>query len=671
MKSIISTSIVSLAAVLSTFGARGIAPWAVRGARAAETEQDGRPSEKRPVRLDIDATQIARHLITSELTLPASAGTMALRFPEWIPGIHGPGEQIRNVGGLEIVAADGQPIVWHRDKRDLYKFVFDVPEGNSTIRVALTYIANQPTRTSVGVDTAGDADLAVINPNTCLLYPEQARASRLRVAMRIKFPRDWQVASGLRHTRDGQWTTFRTATLEQVVDSPVIAGRYAKTIRLHGTGRAAADAAHDGPRPAEGANGSKTIPKDFPPVFLDLVAESPAALRLSDERIAQYRRLVAEAAALFGSAPFDEYHLLVTCSDRIAWMGLEHLDSSLNGVAERAMVEEDKHKDWPAYLLPHEFVHAWCGKYRRPAGMVTDNYHDPKDTSLLWIYEGLTQYLGEVLTVRSGLVGYDDYRDRLARKYGYLAQRTGRRWRALEDTAIAGHTLRGGSKHWVDLRRDQDYYNEGVLFWMEVDAIIREKTRERASLDDFCRRFFRRRSGTQARVIPYDLSEVIETLDALAPFDWQGLIRRRIALPQARLSADVLDRVGYRIAYVAERPESLKEREEARKTVSADDAIGLTASRGGEIKRVVPEGHCDRAGLAEGMKIVGVNGRKFSPQRLRDALADSTTRRSIDLLILDGDRFRSVTIPYAEGPRYITLVPNPNREDRLKAIFQP
>ena len=598
------------------------------------------------IRADVDATDLARHLLRSKLTIPVDPGPLALWFPEWIPGIHGPSEQIRNLGGLVITTDSGERLHWQRDRQRMNRFELQVPEGVSAVHVELTYIANQPTRVSRGVDTFGNSQLAVLSPNTCLLYPEGVRNDQLKVALRVRVPEGWRVGAGLPHRVQDGWHTFEVATLQAVIDTPILAAEHARTLAF--------------------SDGS------FPAVEYHLASESAAALRLDDPAETALRQLVLESAALFQDAPFEKYTFLVICSDQLPRMGLEHLTSSLNGVPERGLVDEKKRKDTAAYLLPHEFVHAWCGKYRRPASMVTYDYHTPKQTTELWIYEGLTQYLGEVLAVRSGLWTLDEYRDEhLTPKVGRLASRAGRRWRSLQDTAVAGHTLRGGSRYWNDWRRDQDYYNEGALFWLEVDAILRTESRDAVSLDDFCRQFFANRPGPRQHVVPFQIGELVTALEKLAPYDWNGLIQRRIEVPLEELPLDVIDRVGYRLQYVAERPEDVRVWETDRKVVSAEYSLGLTVDNEGKITRVIPNRPADATGLAQGMQIVGVNDKKFQPQRLRDAIADSTTRRNVELLVLDGESFRRFDIRYADGPRYLQLVRNSDRSDLLAKIYAP
>lgn len=598
-----------------------------------------------PIHVEVDTSQLNRHLITSRITLPVEPGEQAFWYPKWIPGIHGPGEQIRNMGGLTFTSAAGR-LDWKRDPNDLYRFIVDVPEGTDSIVAELTYIASQPTRVSSGVDSYGNNSLYAINFNTCLLYPEETLARETPVQVSVKIPESWGYGTSLREaSTDGDWKHFEAETLERVVDSPLIAGKNYRRLDVEVEG--------------------------FPPVIYHFVSENPDALRFDDGQAARYKRLVAESAYMFGGAPFDRYDFLVICSDDVPKLGLEHLSSSFNSIDEQSLVDEDELTGWAAGLLPHELVHAWCGKYRRPAGMYRNNFHDGKQTDLLWIYEGLTQYLGQVLTARSGLLTPATEKEQLASRVGYLKNRSGRDWRSLQDTAVAAHTLRGGSRRWNDLRRNQDYYDEGALFWMEVDAKIRRLTNGEKSLDDFARSFFSVPANGRQPVSPFTVEEVVQQLNQVVPYDWMGLITRRILIPQDQLSLEGLQDVGYQMTFVSERPEALRTRERQREYMSAEYSLGMTLDKNHLVSSVVPGGVADRAGISEEMEVVGVNGKKFSEKRFRDALDASSSTGQIALLLLDdNETFHAIELAYDGGPRYPSLS-RLESPDWLSEILEP
>lgn len=599
------------------------------------------------IQVSVDARELSRSLLHARVEMPATPGEFIVWYPKWIPGVHAPAGPVQNLGGLRFETAKGEPITWRRDDEEMNRFHLTVPAGADRVIAKLDYICNQPTVNSSGVDTFGTSLLGVINWNTVLLYPEATSIDTTTAAVSLQLPEQWKFGTSLKtaQTQPGE-VTFQADTLRRVVDSPLICGENFRTIELTG--------------------------KNTPPAFLHLTSESANAIQIDDKLIASYRKLVAEAVALFGGARWESYHFLVVCSDSLPRNGLEHLASSFNEVGERELIDDKKRKAWPAYLLPHEFVHAWCGKFRRPAAMVTTNFHQPERTRLLWIYEGLTQYLGEVLTVRSGLLTLDEHLPGLANKIGWLSQQAGRQWRALDDTAAASHLLRGHSNAWGQLRRSQDYYDEGAMIWLEADAIIREKTGGKKSLDDFCKKFFAADREHQPVVVPYELKEVVADLKELADEDWDKFFADRVATPKPALALEFLPKiVGYRLQYSAKQSEYLAEREKERKGVNVSDSLGLSVGDDGKIGGVVPGLPADKAGLATGMTITGVNGRKFSGQRLKDAIADSVTNRKIDLLLLDGDTFRNVTLNYADGPKYLELTRTNDHPDTLAAILKP
>jgi predicted metalloprotease with PDZ domain len=384
-----------------------------------------------------------------------------------------------------------------------------------------------------------------------------------------------------------------------------------------------------------------------------------------------YSRVVKEAGALFGTCHYPSFHFLVTCSDDLGYLGLEHRECSINGVRERDLVDPGHLRGWVGNLLPHEYVHSWCGKFRRPAGMCTPDFHTPQKTKLLWVYEGLAEYLGELLMVRSGMIDAAEYRRMLTATIDSLVHREGRRWRSLEDTAVASPLLRDGSPNWSELRRGQDYYFEGALIWLEADAIIRERTKGRRSLDDFCRKFLGP-GPTDAHVIPYDLDDVVKALTDVCDFDWGPFLRDRTEKPLDALPLDVLTRCGYRLGYT-NRPPNPSDRIARRggAGVSARDSLGLGFDGEGKITDVIPGMIGDKSGLGPGMKVIGVNGRVFSCRRLLDALADSVSRRKIEFLLIEGDHFRTVVLDYADGPRYLEVVRDPDKPDLLAEILKP
>ncbi len=600
------------------------------------------------ISLDVDAREISRSLLHARLEIPAKPGELVVWYPKWIPGVHAPAGPVQNLAGLRFESAAGETLEWKRDEVEMNRFLITVPAGADRVIAKLDYTCNQPTNSSSGVDSFGNSKVGVINWNTVLLYPEDASIDTMTASVRLQLPAGWRFGTALAAATKAEGTSlaFEPMTLRRIVDSPLICGEHFRSIELTG--------------------------KNTPPGFLHITSEASSAIAIDDKLIAQYRKLYTETLALFGGARFESYHFLLVCSDTVPRNGLEHLASSFNVVGERDLIDDKKRKGWAAYLLPHEFVHAWCGKFRRPASMITTSFHKPERTKLLWVYEGLTQYLGEVLAVRSGLLTFEEHLPALAGKLDWLMHQDGRRWRALEDTAIASWLSRGHSGAWSQLRRGQDYYDEGLVVWLEADALIREKTDGKKSLDDFCKKFFAADREKMPIVMGYELNEITGLLRELAEQDWDKFFADRVSKPRDTLALDFLTRtLGYRLQYNAKPSEYLTEREKDRKQVSVTASLGLSAGDDGKISTIIPGSPADRAGLAGGMTIAGVNERKFSGQRLKDGVADSVTLGKVELLVLDGEVFRSIPLNYSEGPKYLELTRATDHPDSLSTIFKP
>lgn len=593
------------------------------------------------ITIEVDARELPRKLLHTTIDVPTQPGTLRFWYPQWFPGSHGPHGRVEDIGGFRVETTDGRTLPWKRDDINLHCVAVQIPEGMPAVRVKLDTICNSSNLDAGAIYSYGNKSLGIINWNTCLVYPEGPTADNQPVILRLRLPEKWEFATALKGEEPKEGLIkFNTVSLTHLIDSPLVAGENLRTIKLD-TG-------------------------DTPPAFMHLVSESKEALKLSDRVIAKYSKLVREAVALFGVAHYQEFHFLVTCSNEMGRLGLEHLGSSINGVMERDLIEDQSRRGWVAMLIPHEYTHSWCGKYRRPAGMVTPNFHTPQKTKLLWVYEGLTQYLGDVLMVRSGLVTPNDYRQTLASYIREMQKHVGRNWRSLEDTSIAGYLLRRPSHHWPDLRRDQDFYYEGMLLWLECDAIIREKTKGAKSFDDFCKIFFAAVPGKKT-VAEYEFSDVVAALNKVVENDWEQFLTRRVTLPQETLPLDVVTMIGYKMGFTDKPPVSLGRF--AGGGANAIDSLGVTFF-GGQVGTVIPNMPGDKAGLAPGMTILGVNGKKFSAERLREALAESVKKKSLDFLIEDGDSFKTVNVPYEGGVRYSDMTRAEGKPDVLAEIMK-
>lgn len=595
--------------------------------------------EAPPLLIEVDARQLPRRLVHTTMEVPCKAGELRLWYPKWYPGSHGPMGRLEDVGGLQVETSDGRKLSWERDDVELFCVKVQIPEGLAAIRVKMTTICNSPGVDAAGIYTYGNNQVGVINWNTCVLYPEGPKADNQPIKLKLKLPEKWKHASALKVEKTEQDViTFKTVSLTDLIDNPLIAGEFLRDITL---------------------NSGST-----PPAYMHIASDSADALKVDDKVIAEYSKLVQEAGAMFGVAHYPEFHFLVTCSDELGYFGLEHLQCSINGIRKRDLIDDKARVGWVAMLIPHEYVHSWCGKYRRPATMITPNFHSPQRTKMLWVYEGLAQYLGDILMVRSGIVTPETYRDTLN---GYIQgqlRKTGRNWRSLEDTSASGYLLRRSSPNWGDMRRDQDFYFEGMLLWMECDAIIREESKGKKSLDDFCKIFFASVPG-QKQVVGYGLEDVVQALQQTQPYDWNSLLTRRVKTPLESLPLDFLVKLGYRMEYSDQPPKAVN-----RNVSIAEDSLGLRMA-GTRILTVYAGTPADKANLAVGMRINEVNGEKYSVEKMQQALVDSVKKKTIELQVQSGESTQKVTVNYGNGLRYRVLKRLEEKPDLLMEIYKP
>jgi predicted metalloprotease with PDZ domain len=595
------------------------------------------------ITVSVDATEAPRRIFHARLTIPAAPGPLTLLYPEWIPGEHGPTGPIADLAGLRL-AAGGQPVRWRRDPVNLYALRCDVPPGASALDVELDYLSP----TDPGGFTSGasaSARLMVLNWNQVVVYPEGRGANELHCDASLRLPPGWRYGTALPVERESaEGIQFRRVTLGELVDSPVVAGAHFLEVDL--------------------AHGGEVVHR------LLAAADSEAALEMGADLRSAYQRLVAEANALFGARHYRGYHFLVTLSDHTAHFGLEHHESSDNRSYERAFIDEDRRR-LMAGLLPHEMVHSWNGKYRRPANLTLFDFSRPAKGDLLWVYEGLTTYLGDVLAARSGLRTREEYLDGLAIDAAELANRAGRTWRPLLDTAVAARRLFGARDAWANWRRGVDFYAEGGLVWLEADVLIRQETRGRRSLDDFCRRFHGGASGPP-EVRTYTLDDVLAALGEVASHDWRGFLERRLTSLDPEPPVGGIVAGGWRLAYTEDIPTYLRSVEEVRGITDVSHSIGIVLDKDGVVQDVVPGKAADRAAVAPGMKLVAVNGRRWSPNVLREALrATKASPEPLELLVENAEYYATHRLDYHDGPRYPHLERDPSRPDILSEIVRP
>ena len=626
----------------------------------AATAAVAQGSPAREIKLSVDLTDAPKKMIHATETLAVAPGPLTLVYPEWIPGEHGPTGPIVNMAGFVVAAsgANGQPcsaasdatVKWERDKVDMYAFHLTVPANCTSLSMKVDFLATDaPVGFSAGAST--NENLAMLSWNTVVVYPEGVDAADVRVTPSITLPSAWQFGTALRRiaappsAASTYTAAFQPVSLEELIDSPVLAGKYFKEVEL--------------------------APEVTPKHFLDMVADGPEDLNLPPDRVENFSRLVREAGALYQSRHYREYHFLVTLSDSVAHFGLEHHESSDDRVAARTFIENDRFVV-AGNLLPHEFTHSWNGKYRRPAGLATSNYQQPMKGDLLWVYEGLTEYLGDVLAVRSGVWTPEQYRERLAEKAAQFDNWPGRTWRDLQDTATAAQVLYGSGGGWDNWRRNTDFYDEGELVWLDVDTTIRTMTNGQKSLDTFLAKFEGLGGNTGPTMVPYNFDDVVAGLNAVVPNDWAGFLRQRLDTNQAHAPLGGIENGGYKLTY-APRTSSWSEMESTLAgTADFWASLGLQVETAGAIDDVLKGGPADKAGLGPGMRLVAVDGRGFTPALLRAAINDAEgSGPEVELIVENAGYYKVLKVDYHGGERYPVLERVTGAPDRLDDILAP
>ena len=591
----------------------------------------------------VDATDAPRKIFHARMTIPAKPGSLTVYYPKWIPGEHGPTGPIQDLAGLHFTAK-GQELPWRRDLLDGWTFHVEVPAGAASVEAALDFISPAgPEGIYTGGATATDR-MAVLNWNAVLLYPEGWTSDELSYDASLRLPAGWKFGTSLPiASQSGDEIKFAPISLSMLVDGPVITGQYLKVVPLN--------------------------PGRTPPVEMDIAADSAAALDAPADVWESYKNLVTQAGALFGARHYRDYHFLYSLSDHVAHFGLEHHESNDSRSEERALVDPGK-RLLSSGLLSHEYVHSWNGKYRRPADLATPDYEKPMQTDLLWVYEGLTQYLGEILTGRSGLRTPEAFRDDLAYIAADLDHRPGRTWRNLQDTADGVPSMQDAPHQWESWRRPLDYYEEDELNWLWADTVIRQRTHGQKSMDDFCRAFHGGASGPP-QVKTYTLVDVLNTLNQVAPYDWGGFWTERLGNHGPGAPLGGIEGSGWKLVYDDVRSDQVKAHEDERNIVNAAYSIGLWLKVDGSITDTVERMPAAQVGIGPGMTLVAVNGRKFSPQVLRDALQKGRASSDpLDLLVENTEYYRIFKLDYHGGEKYPHLVRDETKPDLLSDIIK-
>ena len=596
-----------------------------------------------PIRLAVDASQAPQKILHSHLQIPVHSGALTLYYPEWIPGEHMPDGPIINVAGLKFTAG-GKTLPWRRDLVDMFSLRMDVPPGANILDVDLDFLLSAPAA-GFSAGASATAYLDILSWNQVLFYPQGFAAKDLTFIPSLKLPPGWKFGTALPGAKqNGDTIAFDPVPLDTLIDSPVISGRYFHVVQL--------------------------TPGETPSHEMDIAADSASALVMPPEMEVHFHNLVAETGALFGSRHYRDYHFLLALSDDIAHFGLEHHESSDDQDSANSLTDESGRIDF-ADLLPHEFVHSWNGKFRRPAGLATPDYQQPMKDDLLWVYEGLTEYLGEVLTARSGLETPQMFRESLAYLTGLYDHRPGRDWRSLQDTADAAVFLYDAGGDWSNWRRGVDFYQEGEMLWLDVDATLRRLTNNKKSINDFCR-VFHGGPGGRPELKTYTFDDIASALNGLAPYDWAGFLRERLDATPAKTPVESVENSGWKLVYNEQPNDFQQNADSVRKRLNLDLTIGLVVDHDGFVQDVIHDGLAYRAGIGPGMKITAVDGRQFSLDALKESIdAAKSTTSPIQLIVANGPQVQTYSIDYHGGLRYPHIERNNGMPDFLSDIIQP
>ncbi|WP_298125632.1 peptidase M61 [Brevundimonas sp.] len=595
------------------------------------------------IRHEVDATDLDRKIVWVRQTIPVpAAGPMTLLYPKFLPGNHAPTGPIQLIAGLTVTGG-GARIEWLRDTIDPYAFHIDVPAGVREIEVAFQWLTQPENSTWRVVMTP---DVSNLQFEKAILYPAGYRHSGIMVQTSVKLPEGWRygVALDTRSFENGL-AVFEPIDLEMLADSPMFAGRNYRLVDLDPGGRT--------------------------PVNLHIVGDTPESIAITDDQIAGFKRMVVQADLIFGTRPFDRYEFLLSLSNQLGGIGLEHHRSSENSVPANFFA------NWTAYhgartLLPHEYAHSWNGKFRRPADQITPNLNTPVQNTLVWVYEGQTEYWGEVLATRAGLVTPEESIANIAGLAAFYENQAGREWRALQDTTnhnLLGYRTVTPWSSWM--RGTGDYYREALLIWLDVDTKIRELTGDRRSMDDFARGFFGIQDGVW-EAVPYTFDEVVAALNAVAPFDWAAFLRARLDAvgPDAVAPLEGLARAGWRLIYV-DQPTEVEQYVNGSGGGDFQYSLGFNL-QGARIVSVVWGSPAFEAGIGTGWSLVSVDGRPGNAANLAAAItAAKGGSEPISVVIRNGARERTVAFDWHGGLRYPRLERIPGTRDRLSEILAP
>jgi predicted metalloprotease with PDZ domain len=597
------------------------------------------------IQLTVDATQAPMRIIHTHMTMPVQPGPLTLYYPKWIPGEHAPDGPIVNLVGLKFTS-NGQAIPWRRDLVDMFEFHLQIPQGATTLDAKMDYIEPEAISGFSAGASATDK-LVVISWNQNLLYPSSPIAQDIIYHTTLRLPEGWKFGTALpvaQSTSDD--IRFQPVSLNRLVDSPVLAGEYLRVFNV-------------------------TPPGEPIHHEIDVAADDEAALAMPPDVQQDFTRVVEQTGALFGSRHYRDYHFLLTLSNHVAHFGLEHHESDDSRAPLDSLINPTT-RQFLGLLLPHEFVHSWNGKFRRPKGLSPPYYDQPQKGDLLWVYEGLTDYLGPLLATRSGLWSPGQYREYLASIAAMLGPgRPGRTWRPLQDTADAAQILYFAPEEWVNWRRSTDYYEEGDMLWLDVNAKIRQLTHGKKTLVNFCHAFYGGPNlGPQLKTYAFD--DLVDALNQVAPYDWAGFFHHWLERTTPEPPIAGILATGWKLIFNGQESPMDEAREGSRHYVNAAYSIGLVVNDNGFIVDSIVGKPAYNAGIAPGMMLVAVDGQHFTPEVLHERLrATTSSSQPLNLLIENDDYYQTVSLDYQGGEQYPHLVREPGQPDLLDQISRP
>jgi predicted metalloprotease with PDZ domain len=595
-------------------------------------------AQQAPIQITADLSEAPRKIFHAEVDIPVKPGPLTLTTPKWIPGHHMPSGPVADITGV-VFTANGQTLPWRRDDVDIYQYHLTIPSGVTTLHAHLDCIAANVT-----------SNIAVLEWERLLLYPANVPVAGIPIQASVNVPAGWGIGTSLtpispydpQHPTGGM-VHYAPTTVEMLEDSPIMTGRYFHEFAL--------------------------APDVSPKHYIDVFGDEPEDTEIRSSVLDHWNRLIHEAGAMYGQPHYRSYHFLLALRGKVGGGGLEHHESSDNSLPEKSLTTDDGEMAG-SDLLPHEFTHSWNGKYRRPAGLATPDYATPMKGELLWVYEGLTDYLGKVLAARSGAISPENSRDAFALEAANMDATEGRAWRSTADTAVAISGLMGAPA-WSNWRRGADYYPEGDLLWLDADTTIRKLTGNTKNLHDFMTVYLKGGSQTPS-VVPYDLNEIVADLNAVVKYDWAAFLDDRVYKVNPRVDTEGIEQGGYKLVYVDKESAFSKAQSSGRRTREFWFSLGAAVTDEGVINDVRVGSPADKAKFVPGEKITAVNGTVFSKEALHAAVKQSkTVSQPIQFILQNETKVSVVDMDYHGGERYPTLVRNEGAPAYLDDILKP